>query len=77
MAKLIYLGAKPKVSFYCPFKTLKLNVLELMENIFVPIPIYRVNIEHSINYKILPCFNFIPDGIFIVNSPCLVYLVWC
>ena len=77
MANMMYLGAEPKVSFYCPFKTLNLNVFELMENIFVPIPIYRVNIEHSINNEIMPCFNFIPDGISIVNFPCLVYLVCC
>ena len=48
MAIMIDLDSKRKLSYYFNFETLSLNVLQLMESIFGPVPINPVNIEDSL-----------------------------
>ena len=69
MANLINLDCKRKVSYHCNFETRSLNVLELMESIFGPVPINPVNVEPSIITENWPRLNIISDLNFTVNSP--------
>ena len=79
MANMIDLDSKRKLSYYSDFETRSLNVLELMESIFGPVPINPVNFEDSIINENWPRFDIISDVNFTVNSPlsrvsCLVLL---
>ena len=47
MANMIDLESKLKLSYYYNFETRNLNVLELMESSFGPVPINPVNVEPS------------------------------
>ena len=69
MAKMIDLDSYRKLFYSSNFKTLSLNVLELMEGLFGPLPINRVNVEHSIINENWPRFNIISAVNFTVNSP--------
>ena len=69
MANMIDLDSKRKLSYYSNFETRSLNVLELMEGLFVPSPINPVNIEDSLVNENWPHFDNISDVNFTVNSP--------
>ena len=69
MAKMIDLDSKRKLFYYSDFETRSLNVLELMESIFGPMPINPVHIEDSLINEIWPRFDIISDGNLTVNSP--------
>ena len=69
MANMIDLDSFRKLSYYSKFETRSLNVLELMESIFGPVPIDPVNIEDSLVNKNWPRFDIISDVNFTVNSP--------
>ena len=56
------------LSHYSNFKTRILNVLELMESIFGPVPINPVNIEDSLLNENWPRFGNISNVNFSVNS---------
>ena len=68
MANLIDLESKSKLSHYSNFKTRSLNVLELIETIFGPVPINLVKNEPSLINENWPRFNVISDDKFNVNS---------
>ena len=69
MANMIDLDPFRKLSFYSNFETRILNVLELMESIFGPLPINPVNVEPSNINENWPRFNIISDVNFTANSP--------
>ena len=69
MANMIDLDSNRKLSYYSDIETRSLNVLELMESIFGPMPINPVNIEDSFNNGNWPCFDIISNVNFTVNSP--------
>ena len=76
---MIDLDSKRKLSYYSNFETRSLNVLELMEGIFGPVPINPVNIEDSLVNENWPRFDIISNDNFTVNSPlsrvsCLVLM---
>ena len=74
MANMIDLDSKRKLSYYSDFETRSLNVLELMESIFGPMPTNPVNIEDSLIIGNRPRFDFISNVNFTVNSalvPCI------
>ena len=48
MAKMTDLEPKRKLSYYSTFETRSLNVLELMQSIFGPLPVNPVTTEPSI-----------------------------
>ena len=56
MANMIDLDSSRKLSYYFNFETLSLNVLQLMESIFGPVPINPVNIEDSLINENWPVF---------------------
>ena len=58
-----------KLSYYSNFETRSLNVLELMESVFGPVPVNPVHIEPSIINENWPRFKLISDVNFTVNSP--------
>ena len=66
---MIDLESKRKVSYYSDFETRSLNVLELMDSIFGPMPINPVNIEDSFINENWPRFDVISNVNFTVNSP--------
>ena len=75
MANTIDLDSFRRLSYYSNFETGSLNVLELMESIFGPLPINPVNIEDSLINENWPRFNIISDVNFSVNStlvPCIL-----
>ena len=79
MANMIDLDSRGKLSYYFDFETRSLNVLELMESIFGPVPINPDIVEPSIINENWPRFNIISDVNFTVNSPssrvsCLVLM---
>ena len=59
MANMIDLESKLKLSNYSNLETRSLNVLELMESFFGPVPINRVNIEPSIIEENWPRFKIL------------------
>ena len=63
------LESKRKVFYHSNFKTRSLNVLELLESTFGPVPINPINIELSNIRENWPRFINISDVTFIVNSP--------
>ena len=63
------LDSKRKLSYYSDFETRSLNVLELMESFFGPMPINPVNIEDSLINGNWPRFDIISHVNFSVNSP--------
>ena len=69
MANMIDLDSKRKLSYYSDLETRSINVLELMESIFGPVPINPVNIEDSLINENWPRFDIISDVNFTVNSP--------
>ena len=69
MANMIDLDSKRKLSYYSDFETRSLNVLELMESIFGPMPTNPVNIEDSLINENWPRFDIISNINFTVNSP--------
>ena len=69
MAKMIDLDSKRKLYYYSAFETRSLNVLELIESLFGPLPINPVNIESSVINENWPRFNVISDVNFTVKSP--------
>ena len=60
MANMIDLDSNRKLSYYFNFETLSLNVLQLMESIFGPVPINPVNIEDSLINENWPVFISFP-----------------
>ena len=69
MANMIDLDSKRKLSYYSDFETRSLNVLELMESIFGPLPVNPGNIEDSLINENWPRFNVTSNINFTVNSP--------
>ena len=69
MANMIDFESKRKLSYYSNFETRSLNVLELMESIFGPVPFNPVNIEDSLINENWPRFDIISDVNFTINSP--------
>ena len=69
MANMIDLDSKRKLSYYSDLETRSLNVFELMENLFGPMPINPVNIEDSLINEHWPRFDVISDVNFTVNTP--------
>ena len=69
MAIIIDLDSFRKLSYSSNFGTRSLNVLELMERIFGPLPINRGIIEPSIVNENWPHFKSISDKNFTPNSP--------
>ena len=69
MAYMIDLDSFGKLCCYYNFETRSLIVLELMESIFVPVPINPGNVEPSIINENWQRFNIISDVNFSVNSP--------
>ena len=75
MANMIDLDSFRRLSYYSNFETGSLNVLELMESIFGPVPSNPVNIEDPLINENWPRFNIISDVKFSVNStlvPCIL-----
>ena len=71
-------GSKRKLSQYSNFETRSLNVLELLESIFGPLPLNPVNIAHSILIEIWSRFIVLSDFNFTVDSPlvtCILSIV--
>ena len=69
MANMIDLDSKRKLSYYSDFETRSLNVLELMESFFGPMPINPVNIEDSLLMKIGPVLILFPMLILLLIPP--------
>ena len=69
MANNFHLESRRKLFHYSNFQTRSLNVLELMESIFGPVPINPVHIEPCIINENWPRFNIISDVRFTRNSP--------
>ena len=69
MANMIDFDSFRKLSYYSDFETRCLNVLELTESFFGPVPVNPANVELSINNENWPLFNIISDDNFTVNSP--------
>ena len=79
MANMINLNSKRKLSYYSEFETRSLNVLELIEIIFGPLPINPVNIEDSLINENWPRFKIFSDVILLLILPssrvsCLVLM---
>ena len=72
---MIDFESRRKLSSFSNFETRSLNVLELMESIFGPVPINLVNIEPSVVNENWPCFNTLSDVIFSVNSPLVLCIL--
>ena len=76
---MIDYDSKRKLSFYSDFETRSLNVLELMQSIFGPMPINPVNKEGSLINENWPRFDITYVVNFTGNSPlssvsCLVLM---
>ena len=69
MANMVDLDSKRELSYYSNFETRSLNLSELMESIFGPVPINPVYIENSLINENWPRFDVNSDVNFIVNSP--------
>ena len=69
MANMIDLDSLRKLSYYSNFGTRSLIVLELMECVFVPVPVNPFNIKPSIIEENWPRFNMICYVNFTVSSP--------
>ena len=67
MANVIDLDSKPKLFYFTDFETRSLNVLELMESIFGPMPINPVSIEDSLINANWPRVDIISDVNFTAN----------
>ena len=66
---MIDLDSKRKLSYYSDFETRSLNVLELMESIFGPMPINPVNIEDSLISGNWPPLILLPMLILLLIPP--------
>ena len=66
---MIDLDSKRTLSYYSDFETRSLNVLELMESIFGPVPINPVNIKDSLINENWSRFDIISNVNFTVNPP--------
>ena len=60
MANMIDLDSKRKLSYYSNSETRSLNVVELMEGIFGPVPTNHVDIEDSFFNENWPRFDSFP-----------------
>ena len=79
MANMIDYDSKRKLSFYSDFETRSLNVLELMQSIFGPMPINPVSKGGSLIIENWPRFDITYVVNFTGNSPlsrvsCLVLM---
>ena len=63
------LDSKRKLFYFSNIETRSLNVSELMESIFGPVPINPVNIEDALFDENWPRFDKISDVYFTVNFP--------
>ena len=78
MANMIDLESKPKLSHFSNFEIRSLNVLELMENLFGPVPVNPFNIEPSNINENWPHSIINSDVNFTLNSalvPCILLSV--
>ena len=69
------LESKSKHSYFSNFETRSVNVLELMESIFGPVPINPVNIIPSIINEIWPRYKITFDVNFSVNFPLVLCIL--
>ena len=74
MANMIDLDSFRNLSYHSYLKTRTLFILELVKNIFGPVPISPVKIEPSIINEMWPRSNVISDVIFTLNSPLPCFL---